>query len=99
MGHHTDGMSYLRRSQFIPNISKDPTVTVVNFVRTPMWYIPGVSSGSYLERITTLFWRFTLRYPQPILPYSGFTKWAFTYIPFVHIIYRFIIAAIVSLMR
>ncbi|KAI9439244.1 FAD/NAD-P-binding domain-containing protein [Lactarius indigo] len=28
-------------SQFIPIISKDPTVSVVNFARTKMWYVPG----------------------------------------------------------
>ncbi|KAF8743609.1 hypothetical protein AX14_001672 [Amanita brunnescens Koide BX004] len=27
-------------SQFIPEISKDPSTTVVNFVRTPQWYSP-----------------------------------------------------------
>ncbi|KAI0000784.1 FAD/NAD-P-binding domain-containing protein [Russula compacta] len=30
-------------SQFIPIISKDPTVTVVNFARTPMWYVSTLS--------------------------------------------------------
>ncbi|KAH9051293.1 FAD/NAD-P-binding domain-containing protein [Lactarius deliciosus] len=28
-------------SQFIPIISKDPTVSVINFARTKMWFIPG----------------------------------------------------------
>ncbi|KAH9032545.1 FAD/NAD-P-binding domain-containing protein [Lactarius hengduanensis] len=28
-------------SQFIPIISKDPTVSVVNFARTKMWFLPG----------------------------------------------------------
>ncbi|KAI0260357.1 putative monooxygenase [Gloeopeniophorella convolvens] len=27
--------------QFIPIISNDPTTTVVNFARTPMWYVPS----------------------------------------------------------
>ncbi|KAH8984127.1 FAD/NAD-P-binding domain-containing protein [Lactarius akahatsu] len=31
----------LLRSQFIPIISKDPTVSVINFARTKMWFIPG----------------------------------------------------------
>ena len=33
----------LLRSQFIPIISKDPTINVVNFARTRMWFVPGVS--------------------------------------------------------
>ena len=33
----------LLRSQFIPIISKDPTVSVVNFARTKMWFVPAVS--------------------------------------------------------
>ena len=40
-----------------------------------------------------------IRSPQPITPYSGFAKWAFSYIPFVRAIYRFIIAATVRLVR
>ena len=32
------------RAQFVPNISADPTVSVVNFARTAMWYVPSVST-------------------------------------------------------
>ncbi|KAH9989290.1 FAD/NAD-P-binding domain-containing protein [Russula vinacea] len=31
-------------AQFIPAIAEDPTVTVVNFVRTAMWYMPRQNS-------------------------------------------------------
>ncbi|KAH8984126.1 FAD/NAD-P-binding domain-containing protein [Lactarius akahatsu] len=55
-------------AQFVPKISADPTVTVTNFARTPMWYMPS-----------------------PHVPYSGLTKWAFAYIPFVQRIHRFLI--------
>jgi hypothetical protein len=34
---------YLLRSQFIPVISEDPSVNVVNFVRTAMWFVSSVS--------------------------------------------------------
>ena len=33
----------LYRAQFIPAIAEDPTITVINFVRTAMWYVPRVS--------------------------------------------------------
>lgn len=31
-------------AQFVPQISKDPSVEVINFCRTPQWYVPRVSS-------------------------------------------------------
>jgi hypothetical protein len=34
------------RAQFVPKISADPTVSVVNFARTAMWYVPSVSASS-----------------------------------------------------
>lgn len=37
--------SPLLRSQFIPAISKDPTVNIVNFARTKMWFLPAVSTS------------------------------------------------------
>jgi hypothetical protein len=30
-------------AQFVPLISKDPSVEVINFCRTPQWYSPRVS--------------------------------------------------------
>lgn len=30
-------------AQFIPQISEDPSVQLVNFCRTPQWYLPRVS--------------------------------------------------------
>ncbi|KAI0297687.1 FAD/NAD-P-binding domain-containing protein [Russula brevipes] len=57
-------------SQFVPAISKDPSVTVVNFARNAMWYLS-----------------------VPLMPYSSFTKWAFSHVPLVRRIYRFVIAA------
>lgn len=32
----------LSSAQFIPRISKDPSVKLVNFARTPQWYFPRV---------------------------------------------------------
>lgn len=34
---------HLRRAQILPEISADPSVTVINFCRTPQWYVPRVS--------------------------------------------------------
>jgi cation diffusion facilitator CzcD-associated flavoprotein CzcO len=34
----------LRSAQLIPEISKDPSVHVTNFCRTPQWFVPRVSS-------------------------------------------------------
>ena len=28
-------------AQIVPAISEDPTVDVTNYIRTPMWYVPG----------------------------------------------------------
>ena len=40
--------NYGPRAQFVPEISKDHSVTVVNFCRTPQWYVDRVSSRKYL---------------------------------------------------
>ena len=54
-------------AQFIPIISEDPSVEVVNFCRTPQWYIPRVSFLSF----TCIFkWRccaLSGKYPLPYL--------------------------------
>ena len=34
----------LSRSQILPVISEDSSTTVVNFCRTPSWYVPRVST-------------------------------------------------------
>lgn len=33
----------LCRAQILPEISADPSVTVINFCRTPQWFVPRVS--------------------------------------------------------
>lgn len=38
------------RAQFIPEISQDVSVEVINFCRTPQWFIPRVCS-ILLQRI------------------------------------------------
>ena len=78
----------LLRSQFIPVISKDPTVNVVNFARTRMWFLPGVSP--LLQKCSLLL---NIRYTKPLAPYQEITKWVFSHIPFVQRVYRFMIAA------
>jgi hypothetical protein len=35
-------MFIVYRAQFVPTISKDPSVQVINFVRSPQWYTPRV---------------------------------------------------------
>ncbi len=77
-------------AQFVPKISSDPTVSVVNFARTAMWYIPAASVHPY--RSTYYF----LTRLQPHIPYSALTKLIFAYIPFVQRIHRFMIAAQVT---
>ena len=76
------------RSQFIPVISKDPTVTVVNFARTRMWYLPSVSLSSQKRPLIL-----NLRYTKPLAPYWDITKWVFAHIPLVQRVHRFMIAA------
>jgi cation diffusion facilitator CzcD-associated flavoprotein CzcO len=34
-------------AQFIPEISEDPSVDVINFCRTPQWFFPRVSDSSF----------------------------------------------------
>lgn len=36
------GILVLFRAQFIPEISADPSVQIVNFVRTPQWFVTRV---------------------------------------------------------
>ncbi|KAI0260380.1 FAD/NAD-binding domain-containing protein [Gloeopeniophorella convolvens] len=45
--------------QFIPIISNDPTTSVVNFARTPMWYVPSPFIP-YRETTKWIFARFPL---------------------------------------
>jgi hypothetical protein len=54
--------TYLRRAQILPEISADPSVTVINFCRTPQWYSPRVS-------ILLLNGRYS--YPQGYSPTIG----------------------------
>ncbi len=75
------------RSQLIPKISANPTINVVNFARTKMWYVPGVSPS--FQRRSTLNQRNT----KAILPYREITKWCFAHIPLAQRIHRFVIAA------
>ncbi|KDR73518.1 hypothetical protein GALMADRAFT_124691 [Galerina marginata CBS 339.88] len=41
-------------AQLIPEISKDPSVNVINFCRTPQWYVPRVNF-QYPRRIQWMF--------------------------------------------
>ncbi|KAF4597607.1 hypothetical protein EYR40_008069 [Pleurotus pulmonarius] len=41
-------------AQFLPKIAADPSVQVVNFCRTPQWFVPGVNS-EYPGWVKTLF--------------------------------------------
>lgn len=34
-------------AQFIPRLIADPTTHVVNFCRTPNWFLPGIQNGEY----------------------------------------------------
>lgn len=45
------------RTQFVPIITEDPAVNVVQFCRTPMWYIPRVSQSN----LSCLFLSLTCR--------------------------------------
>jgi hypothetical protein len=53
----------LERAQFVPQIAKDPSVEVINFCRSPQWYIPRVSfelhSWSSSSHSGFTFWRFS----------------------------------------
>lgn len=41
--------------QFIPIISQDTTTTVVNFARTPMWFVPPLSNEAYSAGLRWVF--------------------------------------------
>ncbi|KAG5220907.1 casein kinase [Salix suchowensis] len=45
----------LSRAQFLPKIAVDPSVQVVNFCRTPQWYIPQVDTGALAFRKENTF--------------------------------------------
>jgi hypothetical protein len=85
---HRRSNACIYRTQFIPVLSEDPAVTVVNFARTAMWHVPRASF------ISEMFMRLG-RTPQPRSRFSRIAKCAFAYIPLVQIIYRFMIAATV----
>lgn len=76
------------RAQFVPRISADPTVSVVNFARTAMWYVPSVGAP---PRSSTYLFPNILRV-KPHIPYRGITKWIFAHIPLVQRIHRLMIS-------
>ena len=54
-------------AQFIPIISEDPSVEVVNFCRTPQWYIPRVSFLSFTYIFNWKCYALSGKYPLPYL--------------------------------
>ncbi|KAF7978616.1 hypothetical protein HWV62_45360 [Athelia sp. TMB] len=72
-------------SQFVPKITADPTVEVVQFVRTPSWYTPVASLSVYV----CVHAQLTQDYcPQPVIVFSNFRKWIFAHVPGVMRMYR-----------
>ncbi|KAG8214550.1 hypothetical protein J3R82DRAFT_9611 [Butyriboletus roseoflavus] len=72
---------YLASAQFVPFVAADPSVRVVNFIRTPVWFNTRVSlSVSSSSR--------SYSRSQPHIPYSDTAKWVFANIPLVMRLHR-----------
>lgn len=69
-------------AQFIPKISEDSSVEVVNFCRTPQWYIPRVCLHTIFNRIAD-----DARC-QEDFRYPAWIQWMFAHVPFLMRSYR-----------
>ena len=92
---HHNQILFSISAQLIPNISKDPTVEVINFARTPQWYVPRV-------RIEVLSGFYVVLYAdmsnyQGNYQYPSYVKWAFAHVPGVLRTYRNYVATFVSI--
>ncbi|KAF7424123.1 hypothetical protein PC9H_009426 [Pleurotus ostreatus] len=69
-------------AQFLPKIAADPTVQVVNFCRTPQWFVPAVNS-KYPGWVQTLFAYVpgVMRLYRNIIMARGFTKYLKSKLP------------------
>ena len=75
------------RAQFIPIISEDSSVEVVNFCRTPQWYIPRVRALSFAY-IFYWYWIIDDAQYQEDIRYPAWIRWMFEHVPFVMRWYR-----------
>lgn len=78
-------------AQLIPNVAKDPTVEIVNFARTPQWFVPRVR-----RRLLCMYLYLPQAIHQGNYDYPGYVKWAFAHIPGVLRAYRNWVATSVS---
>lgn len=78
LGRHID---VFPSAQFVPCLAADPSVQVINFIRTPVWFNTRVSRG--LQSIPT-----ATHDSQPHIPYSNAAKWVFANIPLVMRLHR-----------
>ena len=76
----------------MPKISEDSSVKVVNFCRTPQWYVPRVRVLSFLhtEFVDDAQYQSDFRYPAWI-------QWMFAHVPFLMRWYRNCIMARVGI--
>lgn len=77
-------------AQFVPQIAVDSSVQVINFCRSPQWYVPQVSSEFGLSsRRRAWLTGFYLRcFFQIQFDYPGWAKWVFAHVPFAMRAYR-----------
>ena len=82
-------------AQFIPMISDDSSVEVVNFCRTPQWYVPRVCL-SFAYYIWSNCWCHIQC--QKDFRYPAWIQWMFAHVPFLMRWYRNWIMASVSIL-
>jgi hypothetical protein len=75
-------ITFLCRAQILPEISADPSVKVINFCRTPQWYIPRVSEKCLSASDALIY------ISQSIFRYPEWLKWVFAHVPLVMRWYR-----------
>ncbi|KAG2155030.1 uncharacterized protein EDB93DRAFT_1247986 [Suillus bovinus] len=70
-------------AQFVPSVSEDSSVEVVNFIRTPTWFLTRVRTF-----MLCLMGRQLNEAYKPHVPYSDTAKWIFANIPLVMRLHR-----------
>ena len=73
-------------TQFVPIITEDPAVQVIQFCRTPSWMLPHVST-----RVFSLFPRSYLNERQPRSEYSPLRRWLTRNTPFLMRFWRWMV--------
>lgn len=85
-------------AQFVPQISADSSVEVINFCRSPQWYLSRVSLKFRSHLVACAVERGVFFF-QNQFDYPGWAKWAFAHVPFAMRAYRAFIMMKVSLGR